>query len=101
MPNYNQQQSTTMVVLPQECWECILSQLEEMKDMLVDRNRQDVNDEWLTSAEARMMLGVSQKTWQAYRDNRVIPFSQVGRKIYVRRGDIETFMLNHKIKSVS
>ncbi len=45
------------------------------------------------------MLGISPKTWQNYRDQRVIPFSQIGRKIYVCRADLEDFMRSHYIKA--
>jgi excisionase family DNA binding protein len=45
------------------------------------------------------MLGVSAKTWQTYRDERRIPFSQFGRKIYVKRADLEAFMEKHYINS--
>ena len=45
------------------------------------------------------MLGVSPRTWQAIRDRREIPFSQYGRKIYVRRADIEAFLVDHMITS--
>jgi LmbE family N-acetylglucosaminyl deacetylase len=54
---------------------------------------------WVESTEARKILGVSAKTWQDYRDKRVIPFSQYGRKIYVRRADIEAFLQKHFVKA--
>ncbi len=40
----------------------------------------------------------SQKTWQTYRDKRLIPFSQFGRKIYVKRADLEAFLEGNKIE---
>ena len=55
-------------------------------------------DEWLTSEEARKILGVSSKTWQNYRDQGVIPFSQTGRKIYVLRSDLDNYLKSHRIK---
>jgi hypothetical protein len=44
------------------------------------------------------MLGISQKTWQIYRDKRIIPFSQFGRKIYVKRADLEAFLEDNRIE---
>lgn len=55
------------------------------------------SDEWLSSEDARKILGVSPKTWQNYRDKGVIPFSQTGRKIYVLRSDIDNFLKSHRI----
>ena len=86
-----------MVLIPQAEWEKVSSTLEEVKVLLADKVKQEVNNQWMFSDEARKMLGVSQKTWQTYRDKRIIPFAQVGRKIYVKRADVESFMQNHFI----
>lgn len=90
----------TMVMLP-------LSALDEMKEGIIaeikQMNRRDAIEDaktiWIESDEARRMLGVSPRTWQAMRDRREIPFSQYGRKIYVRRADIEAFLSSHMITS--
>ena len=55
------------------------------------------DDEWLSSEEARQILGVSPKTWQNYRDRGIIPFSQTGRKIYVLRSDLDNYLKSHRI----
>ncbi len=87
----------SMVVIPQVVWEKVLSALDDLqhaKDMIVAGKPAD---EWIESNEARKKLGVCQKTWQTYRDRRLIPFSQFGRKIYVKRSDLNAFMENHYI----
>ena len=89
----------SVVVLPQAEWEGIKGLLNEVKDTLQTKSANEVNNQWIESTEARKMLGVSAKTWQDYRDKRVIPFSQFGRKIYVRRADIEAFLQQHYIKA--
>lgn len=97
--NTTQAAIPSVVVLPQAEWEGIKDLLNEVKDTLQTRSAEEVNSQWIESAEARKMLGVSAKTWQDYRDKRVIPFSQFGRKIYVRRADIEAFMQQHYISA--
>lgn len=89
----------SVVVLPQTEWEGIKGLLNEVKETLQTKSTEEINGQWIESADARKMLGVSAKTWQDYRDKRVIPFSQFGRKIYVRRADIEAFMQQHYIKA--
>jgi len=89
----------SVVMLPQAEWEGIKDLLNEVKDTLQTRSAEEVNSQWIESTEARKMLGVSAKTWQDYRDKRVIPFSQFGRKIFVRRADIEAFMQQHYISA--
>lgn len=86
-----------MVLLPQSEWEGLKQDLKELAKLVMNRNQADTMNEWIESGEARKMLGVSQKTWQTYRDNRTIPFSQFGRKIYVRKADLEAFMQAHYI----
>ena len=87
----------TMVLLPQTEWEGLRQELKELAKLVTNRNQSDMMNEWIESGEARKMLGVSQKTWQTYRDNRIIPFSQFGRKIYVKKADLEAFMQSHYI----
>ena len=88
-----------MVVVPQEVWENVTSNIQEIKTLFQKRNEEEESSKWIESSEARKMLGVSQKTWQTYRDTRVIPFSQFGRKIYVKRADRERFMQRHYISN--
>ena len=88
-----------MVALPESEWNGIKDLLHEVKDTLQTKSESEINNQWIDSNEARKMLGVSAKTWQDYRDIRVIPFSQFGRKIYVRRADIEAFLQQHYIKA--
>ncbi len=88
-----------VVVLPESEWKGIKDLLLEVKDTLQTKSDTEINSQWIESTEARKMLGVSAKTWQDYRDKRLIPFSQFGRKIYVRRADIEAFLQQHYIKA--
>lgn len=92
-------QSTTMVILPQEIWENVTATLIELKDYIKGRRQDEVNNQWIDSTEARKLLKVSPKTWQTYRDERRIPFSQFGRKIYVKKADLEAFMEQHYINA--
>ena len=87
-----------MAVVPQSFLNEIQSDIRELKETLKSKEKEEISRKWLDSNEARKMLGVSQKTWQTYRDERVIPFSQIGRKIYVRYADIEKYLESHNIK---
>lgn len=87
----------SMAVVPQAWLNKVLTKLETVENVLIQKNKNIVNNQWLESTEARKMLRVSPKTWQTYRDERRIPFSQFGRKIYVKRADLEAFMEQHYI----
>ena len=91
--------STLLLVVPEEEWRNLHDTLKQIIDLITRRNADDSGSEWIESDEARKLLGVSQKTWQNYRDQRLIPFSQIGRKIYVNCADLDAFLRNHRIGS--
>lgn len=88
-----------MVVIKEKDWADLKSSLQDIKDLIIQKKNDEFADEWISSEKARKILGVSTKTWQTYRDERIIPFSQRGRKIYVSRRDINEYMENHLVRS--
>lgn len=54
---------------------------------------------WLSPDQVCKLLGISKRTLQNYRDKRIIPFSQIGRKIYFSLSGLEEYMEQHHIKS--
>ncbi len=92
--------STLLFVVPEEEWRNLHDTLEQIIDLITRRNADDSISEWIESEDARKILGVSPKTWQNYRDKRIIPFSQIGRKIYVNRDDLDAFLRKHRIDSL-
>lgn len=77
-----------------------LNSLEEKINVIYSAvMNQKKEDELLSSEEARTILGVSKSTWQTMRDQKRIAFSQVGRKIYVKRSDVEAYINNHTINN--
>ena len=98
--NINQQEGQqTFVMLPKSELDAITSSLDEVKALIKGRAQEEAKARWIESEEARKMLGVSPKTWQTYRDTRAIPFSQFGRKIYVKQADLDAFLESHRIKN--
>lgn len=100
MINQSKEATTmAMVMLPQSAWQSVQEDLKQVKELLAVKTADEIGNQWVESSAARKELGVSQKTWQTYRDKRIIPFSQVGRKIYVRRSDLQKFMEEHYISA--
>ncbi|MCH5218562.1 MAG: helix-turn-helix domain-containing protein [Muribaculaceae bacterium] len=89
-------QPINMVVLPQETLDEIMEVVHRAAENQEAASKAK-DDEWLSSEEARQILGVSPKTWQNYRDRGIIPFSQTGRKIYVLRSDLDNYLKSHRI----
>lgn len=53
---------------------------------------------WMSGDETCKLLRISKRTLQNYRDKRVIPFSQIGRKIYYKYSDIVEYLEMHYVK---
>lgn len=88
-----------LAVVPEDFLTRMESEISELKELLRVKNEDEINSKWIESSEIPKLLGISRKTWQTYRDRRLIPFSQIGSKIYVKRSDLENFMNSHCIKS--
>ena len=91
-------ETTLMTLVPQKIVDELVEDVKLIKASLQSSHSQTIlREEWIPSNEVLKQLSISRKTWQKYRDERRIPFSQFGRKIYVKRTDLEAFMENHKI----
>lgn len=91
--------SLQMAVVPQSFIDNVEQKLETLEKILRDKNEQEINSQWIESVKIPKILGISLKTWQTYRDKRLIPFSQIGSKIFVKRADLVKFMESHYIES--
>jgi len=87
----------SMTVVPSDFLEKMEADLQEMKESLRVKNEQEINSQWIESVKVPKILGISRKTWQTYRDRKMINYSQIGSKIYVKRADLESFMISHRI----
>lgn len=91
--------SLQIAVVPQDFLKTMEAEIKEVKALLMARNEEEINSQWIESAKIPKLLGISLKTWQTYRDKRIIPFSQIGSKIFVQRADLEDFMKSHYISA--
>ena len=53
-----------MVMIPQEEWLNLHEKLDNLAELVSNRNASDKDSEWIESDKARKMLGISPKTWQ-------------------------------------
>lgn len=60
---------------------------------------QKANEELLTSKQVCNELNISSRQFQRYRDEHRIAFCQLGRKIYVKRSDMNAFIARTRIPS--
>ncbi len=86
-----------VITIESQAFKEIQENLKEIREELNKAKQQNIEDTWLSSKQVQKILGVSQKTWQTYRDKKIIKFTQIGQKIYVRSSWLEDFMNEHAI----
>lgn len=71
--------------------------LASLEKLLSKQQPSVFNDELLTDKEVAHLLKVSRRTLKDYRNNGILPYTQVGGKILYRTSDIErTLMKGYK-----
>jgi hypothetical protein len=56
-----------------------------------------IKEEWMDNQDVCMILKISKRTLQHYRDNRIIPYSRIGSKCYYKVSDIEKILSESEI----
>jgi len=88
-------------VISEEALNQLQTDIKEIKESVSKKSEEDFSASFIESKSIPKLLGISQKTWQTYRDKGTIPFIQFGSKIWVKRIDIETFLNSHYINKQS
>ena len=79
----------------------ILSRLDRIDKKIESFQKQKTLDgSLLTTKEVCVVLKISLRSLQTYRDRGIIPFVQFGREVRFRQEDIQNFLNDHFIKSV-
>ena len=72
-----------------EIKEALAKLTSEIKTM---KQSSPLDEQWLDNQDLCELLHVSKRTLQNYRDNGIIPFSQIGGKIYYKATDVEKLL---------
>ena len=77
-----------------------LEQIEQGVKELLAKSRKvqspKTREEWMDNQEVCILLNISKRTLQSYRDRGILSFSQIGHKCYYRVKDIERFVADAK-----
>lgn len=85
-----------VITIESEAFQNLVAQISEIKEKL--NNQQEatpLSENWLDNQDVCQLLHISKRTLQHYRDNGLLPFSQIGAKIYYKASDIEDFLQQH------
>lgn len=86
----------SLITIESEAFQRLMKKMEEIESKLdLQKAPMPLSEKWLDNQDACQLLHVSKRTLQSYRDLGVLPFSQIGSKIYYRAADIEEHLKNH------
>ncbi len=81
--------------MEQRAYEMMVARLKTLADRVekISKERGDMSlKNWLDNHDVCMLLNVSLRTLQSYRDAGKIGYSQIGHKIYYRPEDVEQLL---------
>ena len=82
------------VILTQTQYEDLVSHLQDIKLKLNDPQKA-FSEQYLDNSDFIRMMKISPRTAQTWRDEGLISFSQIGKKIYYKIADVEAFIDKH------
>ncbi|MFT3918200.1 helix-turn-helix domain-containing protein [Cloacibacterium sp.] len=79
------------IILSKEQYTDLISRLDEIVNRLNTKN-EPKKDTFVDNQEFLLLMKISKRTAQTWRDEGRISFSQVGNKIYYKLSDVEKFL---------
>jgi hypothetical protein len=89
-----------VITLQTDAYKNLLQEIYDIKAIVVsNQHLTPLTEIWLDISEACLLLKISKRTLQSYRDNQILSFSQIGGKIYFKASDIENLLNSHYVVS--
>lgn len=86
------------IILSKDQFSSLSNSIEEIKRVIIKDSKKP-NETYLDNQEFLLLMKISKRTAQTWRDEGKISFSQVGNKIYYKLSDVEELMEKHYIKA--
>ncbi len=87
--------------MQKEDFDKVLVRIDKIQNLLIKVLSTERKKDWIDNQEFCKALSISKRTAQTYRDRKLISYSQVGSKILYKSSDVEAFLQQHHIKSIS
>ena len=87
-----------VVTIQSQAFQDLVGKLDAIHQRLNSKEKEP-SEKWLDNQEFLLLLKISKRTAQHYRDSGMISFSQVGNKIYYRLSDVEELLQRHYNKA--
>ena len=87
------------LVLTEVDYKELHSKLDKITSQLNELGKQNsLSEKWLDNQDVCIILKISTRTLQNYRDKGILSFSQINNKIYYKSSDIEKHLENNYVK---
>ncbi|MBL4587465.1 MAG: helix-turn-helix domain-containing protein [Flavobacteriales bacterium] len=83
-----------VITIQSEAFQSIIDKLDEIEKKAIESSP-DPENVWLDNQEFCQLLKISKRTAQNYRDNGIVPFSQMASKVYYRLSDVHAMLEKH------
>jgi hypothetical protein len=84
-----------VITIEKEAFKQIMDKLQSLEDRYIKMKidaQTPLSERWLDNQDILLLLKISKRTLQSYRDERKIPYTQIGAKIYYKASDVEKFL---------
>jgi DNA-binding MarR family transcriptional regulator len=86
------------IILSTQQYKDLVNRLEQLNKQLEEKQKKP-QDTFLDNQEFLLLMNISKRTAQTWRDEGVISFSQIGSKIYYRMSDVQKLLDNNYRKA--
>jgi len=89
-----------IINIEKETFDLLVNQVESLSEqvnILCAGQTNNSLDSWLDNQDVCMMLNISLRTLQTYRDTGKIAFSQINHKIYYKASDVERMLKENTV----
>jgi len=84
------------MIISSEQFDKLVEQIKTLNERVENINKKDpLKDRWLDIQDVCELLHISKRTLQSYRGKGILPFSQIGAKIYYKASDIQKHLEKH------
>lgn len=87
-------------IIEGKAFEKLRTVINELLEQSKKLNSTNTNKKWFDNQEVCLLLNISLRTLQTYRDKGLIPYSQMAHKCYYKADDIMLFIEKNKVKNV-
>lgn len=87
-----------VLTIQSEAFQELIGKLDAINHRLTAKEKEP-KEKWLDNQEFMLLMKVSKRTAQHYRDSGIISFSQIGSKIFYKLSDVEELLKKHYNKA--